>query len=326
VSLPSSSGALCGLVLAAVLCALPLTCTLDRRGGLALDAGGSTPTGGGGVGGSGAGAGGIVTTGGAGGVGGGTGGTTSTSGTAGEGGVGGGVDPVCGNGDIEGQEACDDQNILAFDGCYECQIEAGFTCDGEPSVCQPIDPQITSEGPGLNVSIYDGDTQGQAYDGAINTMACVDLALGNVGFHAIQDVEVTVGIDHNFLGDLIIKLFSPQGTETTLMNRPGVAEPVDAFYEPSGDSSNLTGSHPVTFRDDASDSPESMGNTIGTSEEACKDDGRCDYLTSPGAGPGSSLADFNGEDPVGTWKLCVADGDDGDSGSIDSVTLSVLAW
>ncbi len=305
-----------GLLLASSLGLVMTGCTLDRAGGLALGPGGSS-SGTGSVGGTGAG--GVISTGGFGGTGG-------TGPQGGQGGAGGVVDPVCGDGVTDGDETCDDQNTVEHDGCHECQTEPGFTCDGTPSVCLPIAPQIAFEGPSLNVSIYDGQAQGQKYDGTISTMDCVDLTVGNTGFHSVQRVRVTVGIDHNYVGDLVIKLFSPLGTESTLMSRPGVAETADTYSEPSGESSNLTASSPITFRDDATDSAEDMGDTIPDYDEICYHDNRCEYLTAPGAGPGSSLADFNGEDPVGIWKLCVADADDIYSGTIQSVSLSVLAW
>ena len=43
---------------------------------------------------------------------------------------------ICGNGIKEGSEACDDKNIVNDDGCSTtCQIETGWTCNGQPSVC-----------------------------------------------------------------------------------------------------------------------------------------------------------------------------------------------
>ncbi|MCC7108334.1 MAG: DUF4215 domain-containing protein, partial [Deltaproteobacteria bacterium] len=43
---------------------------------------------------------------------------------------------VCGNGVLEGREACDDGNAATGDGCDEsCAIESGYVCAGAPSVC-----------------------------------------------------------------------------------------------------------------------------------------------------------------------------------------------
>lgn len=46
---------------------------------------------------------------------------------------------VCGDGAISGSETCDDRNTLSGDGCSStCQIEQGWRCAGQPSVCTPI--------------------------------------------------------------------------------------------------------------------------------------------------------------------------------------------
>jgi cysteine-rich repeat protein len=49
------------------------------------------------------------------------------------------VTSVCGNGLIEVGEQCDDLGTTGGDGCNSvCQIESGYSCSGEPSVCNPI--------------------------------------------------------------------------------------------------------------------------------------------------------------------------------------------
>jgi cysteine-rich repeat protein len=297
-------------------------CVLDRMGaGTGTAAGGST---------AGGGSGGMVSSGGGTESGGGTpagghGGTGGAGGT-GAGGVGGVVDnPICSDGLVEGSETCDDGNAYDDDGCVDCQIAPGYTCSGEPSACALILPHIVAAGPDLGVAIFDGAGIG-AYDGDLATMACVELVVADEGFHDIQWVEVAVAIDHAYLGDLVLKLESPAGTVTTLMSRPGVDESVDAYYEPNGESSNLVASHPIRFSDTASNDAEYMGNTIPDWDAACRDDNRCAYAPNSGAGPGLAMADFAGEDPVGTWRLCAADGDDGDAGTVQAVELTLLAW
>ncbi|MFY1824521.1 LamG-like jellyroll fold domain-containing protein [Myxococcus fulvus] len=48
--------------------------------------------------------------------------------------------PVCGDGVLGGQEVCDDGNQLSGDGCNSvCQVEPGYSCTGQPSVCTDID-------------------------------------------------------------------------------------------------------------------------------------------------------------------------------------------
>ncbi len=55
------------------------------------------------------------------------------------------VTAVCGNGLIEGAEACDDGNAADGDGCSSsCNVEAGYDCAGEPSVCTDIDECLSA--------------------------------------------------------------------------------------------------------------------------------------------------------------------------------------
>ncbi len=55
------------------------------------------------------------------------------------------VTPVCGNGAVEAPEACDDGNLSSGDGCNStCEVEKGFECEDDPSVCEPLDPEPPS--------------------------------------------------------------------------------------------------------------------------------------------------------------------------------------
>jgi cysteine-rich repeat protein len=45
----------------------------------------------------------------------------------------------CGDGQIAGSEVCDDDNVLAGDGCsVACAVESGWTCSGAPSTCSTV--------------------------------------------------------------------------------------------------------------------------------------------------------------------------------------------
>ncbi|MCH9682971.1 MAG: DUF4215 domain-containing protein [Deltaproteobacteria bacterium] len=53
--------------------------------------------------------------------------------------TGDGPDAVCGDGMLSGAESCDDGNTDDGDGCSStCSEEAGFACEGEPSVCASV--------------------------------------------------------------------------------------------------------------------------------------------------------------------------------------------
>jgi cysteine-rich repeat protein len=47
--------------------------------------------------------------------------------------------PICGNGQIQAGETCDDGNTNNGDGCNStCSIQLGWTCNGQPSLCNAV--------------------------------------------------------------------------------------------------------------------------------------------------------------------------------------------
>ncbi|WP_260417854.1 calcium-binding protein [Pseudomonas cichorii] len=80
------------------------------------------------------------------------------------------------------------------------------TFANEFSLNQPLDSGT------LNRAITDGQGAGISHS----------LTLGNAGI-SVEHVEVKVSLTHSRPGDLILKLISPSGTESILMNRPGKA-------------------------------------------------------------------------------------------------------
>ncbi len=88
--------------------------------------------------------------------------------------------PVCGDGAIEGGEACDDGNRADGDGCnMSCQVEPGWTCIDEPSVCTEI-PVAPICGDGIvasGESCDDGNTvAGDGCDTTCNVEANFECA------------------------------------------------------------------------------------------------------------------------------------------------------
>ena len=54
--------------------------------------------------------------------------------------------PACGNGIIEAGEQCDDGSVEFGDGCDDtCLVEVGWTCSGEPSLCEPDIPECNDQ-------------------------------------------------------------------------------------------------------------------------------------------------------------------------------------
>lgn len=232
----------------------------------------------------------------------------------------GGMPTACGNGLIEVSEDCDDGNTIDGDGCTGCAVDIGYACTGEPSTCA-IKPPIEVQ-TGISIGITDTANH---YNGTLASMDCLTLAVGSTDSpQIVQDIKLQVGIDHSYLGDLILKLVSPDNTVLTLMNRPGADEPADGYAEnPNGDSSNLSSGYLIEFHDGALVSAESMGDTISGSDVVCKDDGICDFKPAPGKGPGFGFIDFKNKKASGFWRLCAADGDDGDSGTLAFGKLTI---
>lgn len=241
--------------------------------------------------------------------------------STGSGGTGGGPPPVCGNGAVESPEQCD-PGPAATDGCINCVITAGWVCSGQPSSCAEIQAQEV-EKKDLGLTLPDGTD----YDGSLATMVCVDLTFVDQGFSTIQKVELTIAVEHYWVGDLVVKLQSPANKLTTVLSRPGKSEGGDDNTQGgSGHNANLALNYPIRFADDAIHDAETMGQSLSNGQTVCDDDLRCDYFPNPGAGPGSNLALFNGDSPVGQWTVCIADADDSYAGYLQDVHLSVLSW
>lgn len=172
----------------------------------------------------------------------------------------------------------------------------------------------------LHLYIADG-----RYTGALESMACAELDFVDASRTSVEWVQISVGIDHGFLGDLVIKVEAPDSTLTTVLSRAGLRERYDRTDQGDADGSELSDNYPITFRDDSLNDAEELGALISGRELACRDDRICDYAPNPGAGPGNNLADFQGVDPRGTWRVCVGDGADADVGWLEHVTLIIAA-
>jgi subtilisin-like proprotein convertase family protein len=114
----------------------------------------------------------------------------------------------------------------------------------------------------------------------------------------LADLDVYVKINHSYVGDITIKLRSPQWTTVTLLDRPGVP---DSTYGCREDDME------VTFDDSSSFDLETH----------CEDS----PWYSGSAQPVEPLASFNGESTVGTWTLTVSDGAPDDTGTLEDWAL-----
>ncbi len=183
-------------------------------------------------------------------------------------------------------------------------VAAPFTC----AVC--ADPLA----PGVVCTPFK-DAQ---YDGSRASMVCLEVPGPDV---EITDLEVQIASDDTWVGEVTFKVVSPEDQVLTLMSRPGLDEPADDGSWCCGDSSNLLRDDPVLFDDQAAVSAEDMGATIGGGQTVCRDDSICELFPFPDTGPGSSLADFNGQNAAGSWRVCAGDSQGGDVGTLCSAAL-----
>ncbi|MFN7804166.1 MAG: proprotein convertase P-domain-containing protein, partial [Planctomycetaceae bacterium] len=131
----------------------------------------------------------------------------------------------------------------------------------------------------VNLSIPDNNTAGRTSNLVVS---------GQVG--GIVDLDLTLNISHTAVGNLVVKLTSPQGTTITLVNRRG------------GTGDNFTN----LILDDQATTAVSAG-------------------TAPFTGrfrPETSLSTFNGLSPNGTWTLNVSDLAAVDVGTLQNWSLS----
>eukprot|EP01095_Lingulamoeba_sp_RSL-Kostka_P016348 TRINITY_DN797_c0_g1_i1.p1 TRINITY_DN797_c0_g1~~TRINITY_DN797_c0_g1_i1.p1 ORF type:complete len:2812 (-),score=1026.79 TRINITY_DN797_c0_g1_i1:31-8466(-) len=101
----------------------------------------------------------------------------------------------------------------------------------------------------------------------------------------ITEVQVSLSLDHSFLGDLIISVISPSGTTVILHNREcGSNDDID-----------------IVFADRGGDI--CAGSTVDN--------------------PDQELANFWNETPVGVWTLSISDNSNFDQGNLDSWALTI---
>jgi len=170
---------------------------------------------------------------------------------------------------------------------------------------------------------YIGTLDGNDGFGTDAGMACCERSLGTSHPLSIDDLEVTAALDHSWLGDLVVKIRSPEGTITTLQSRAGFDDVTDIGTGGPGSSADLVAAHDVTWGDGKGwPSAETMGSGLTAVEAACRDNGICDYSTAPDSAAGQPLdVAFDGETYDGTWTFCVGDAGEGDVGTLLNIQI-----
>jgi len=184
-----------------------------------------------------------------------------------------GLGDVCDD-DIDGDGVLND-----IDNCPDTANpdQADADGDGSGDLCDIDCDSFTS----LETPVAISSGSGATYTAVINIVD--DLP--------IDDVNVTINIDHTWVSDLDVSLQSPAGTVVNLTfgNGGSADNYTDTVFDDDAGSSITIGSAPFT----------------GTFQ------------------PEGSLADFNGEMTMGDWTLIVTDNFNGDGGFINLFELGL---
>jgi subtilisin-like proprotein convertase family protein len=103
----------------------------------------------------------------------------------------------------------------------------------------------------------------------------------------IVDVNVGIGIQHQFMADMQIEIVSPQGTTVILQKTNCGDNNINVNYDDSGAAL------------------------------------KCDVTTLQNAIPFQSLSVFNGQDPANTWTLKFLDRSAGGTGTLNSASITI---
>ena len=194
--------------------------------------------------------------------------------------------PTCGDNFISVGEQCEDGNTASGDGCSStCQLEPGYTCTATiPNVCTAI---IACPSPGQIVS-YSGAGLPTPIPDVSNISNSVNVtASGNV-VQAVLQVNIT----HTWDADVDMTLKSPVSA---------------AGIDISSDNGSLGDNYTNTVFSD---------NCVPTIVSG----------TAPFSGcykPEAPLSAFIGQPAAGLWTLNVADDAAGDTGTLNSWTLTL---
>lgn len=150
--------------------------------------------------------------------------------------------PSCGNSKVEIGEGCDDGAMVPGDGCgANCQIESGYFCKGQPSVCKlPCGHSIV-----LSTSIYDcsygweNSTVTVRVDG-ITVLNNITLSVGcgpqSFGFQAGNNQVISVTYTSGG-GNVSYHTYEVKnGLGATIITQSGYGDSESGYYPPADGS------------------------------------------------------------------------------------------
>ena len=145
------------------------------------------------------------------------------------------------------------------------------------------------------VAIPDGDSSGAAVD--------LPVTLNTGCGCTVANVAIDIGINHPYVDDLIMILVSPNGDGVVLVDQPANGGP------------NLVSTEVITFDDsvDGALNPRNIGFGLGTDDD----------IPAGTYNARGDLGLFNSITAAGDWKFFVTDNRSGNTGTIESVELTI---
>lgn len=226
---------------------------------------------------------------------------------------------ICGNGVLEAGEACD-TTVPAETTCGALGFDGGtVSCSLD---CLEVRVDNCAVAPRTLTATPDLAIEEDTYDGTIASMNCVDFLVPEDARGIVEesDWSLTLGIDHAFVGDLVVKLVAPSGHVGTLVHRPGIYKGPDDGSNEGGYASDLVATHPITLeRGIGGFDTNSIGANLTTSQAACRDNPYCRYVAQADAGE----FEIEHERVGGTWRVCFGDAADPYVGVVKSIALTL---
>jgi subtilisin-like proprotein convertase family protein len=207
---------------------------------------------------------------------------------------------------------------------FAFNLSPAFTCGAQPDLRLAVTLAAPATSPAVfNFKVPTGTPASTAATFAFtgprapipdSNPAGVSVSIPVTGVGALSDIQFSidgdtcstavgaagVGIDHTWVGDLVVTLTSPSGTTVVLMNRPGgTGNSGNNFCKTVLSDSGATSIQDVT---------SSQNPFTGTFK------------------PASPLAAFKGENANGTWVLKVSDLVATDTGGVRAVSLKLKGF
>ncbi|MBK8464799.1 MAG: proprotein convertase P-domain-containing protein [Chloracidobacterium sp.] len=155
---------------------------------------------------------------------------------------------------------------------------------------------------GPDVAIPDNLGAGVNFTIPVSFGTLSDLNFRFDGTQSDDPTSTTPGINHSFIGDLIVKITSPGGTTVSVFDRPGF--PATTFGCASNNLAQIMldgdGSFPPVENECATDS---TAFPIGTFE------------------PNNQISAFDGQNATGNWTINISDNNAGDTGTARAFSL-----